>query len=127
MKQSKTTKKVSSTKSISLDALIKQTKALDKKLGLQNNMTSSVNFEQVMQICERFPSGISPQGIAKELGMLDIVATDKQVRKMFQNMKLSKDNAQSIVKEFGNYAYRISLKKNGNKNLYVVERFNITQ
>ena len=127
MKQSKTTKKTSSTKSISLDALIKQTKALDKKLGLQNNMTSSVNFEQVMQICERFPNGISPQNIAKELGLMDIVVTDKQVRKMFQNMKLSKDNSQSIVKEFGNYAYRISLKKNGNKNLYVVERFNITQ
>ena len=114
------------TKSISLDSLIANTKKVSEKLGLQNNMTSSVNFEQVMLIIEKHPQGVSPQQIALELSeIVGGAVTDKQIRKMFQSNGLSKNKAQAIVKDFGNMAWQVSLVKNGNRSLYKNERFNL--
>ena len=114
------------TKSISLDALIQNTKKVSEKLGLQNNMTGSVNFEQVMLIVEKYPNGVSPQQIALELSeILGVAITDKQIRKMFQSMGLSKNKNQAIVKDFGSMAWQCQLVKNGNRSLYKNERFNL--
>ena len=118
----------SKTKSVNLEKLIEATKKLDTKLGLQNNMTSSVNFEQVCNIIERYPNGVSPQDISSELtSMSERPVTDKQVRKMFQTMGLSKNKNQAIVKDFGSYAYQVQLVKNGNRSLYKCERFNLSK
>lgn len=116
------------TKSVNLESLINATKKLDEKLGLQNNMTASVHFEDVMGIVAKYPNGVSPQQIAIELSeLLGMAVTDKQIRKMFQSMGLSKNKNQAIVQDFGSYAWQCQLVKNGNRSLYKNEKFNLTK
>ena len=116
------------TKSVNLESLINATKKLDEKLGLQNNMTASVHFEDVMGIVAKYPNGVSPQQIAIELSeLLGMAVTDKQIRKMFQTMGLSKNKSQAIVQDFGSYAWQVQLVKNGNRSLYKNEKFNLTK
>ena len=116
------------TKSVNLESLINATKKLDEKLGLQNNMTASVHFEDVMGIVAKYPNGVSPQQIAIELSeLLGMAVTDKQIRKMFQTMGLSKNKSQAIVQDFGSYAWQVQLVKNGNRSLYKNEKFNLSK
>ena len=116
------------TKSVNLEKLINATKKLDEKLGLQNNMTASVHFEDVMGIVAKYPNGVSPQQIAIELSeLLGMAVTDKQIRKMFQSMGLSKNKSQAIVQDFGSYAWQAQLVKNGNRSLYKSEKFNLSK
>ena len=126
MKQSE--KKASSkVKSINLDALIKKTEKESEILNEQNNMTSSVDVAIACEVISRYPNGVSPQQVALDLGeMSERAITSKQVRNKFQDLGLAKGKKSKIVCNFGEFAYAVSLTKNGNRNIYKVEQYKVS-
>lgn len=103
--------------------LVESTKKESKKNNQRNNMTSSVNVDLACEILVANPSGLSPQMLAEKLtekvgSKEGLINTDKQVRKSFQNLNLKKGLESDIVIDKGNFAYVVSLRKNGNKNIY---------
>jgi len=103
--------------------LIESTKKESKKNNARNQMTSSVNVDMACEILVSNPNGLSPQMLAEllteKVGSKEgLVNTPKQVRKSFQNLNLKKDLESDIVIDKGNFAYVVSLVKNGNKNIY---------
>jgi len=119
--------KKSKVKSINLDTLIKKTEKESQVLSEQNNMTSSVDVAISCEVISRYPNGVSPQQIANDLSeMSERAITSKQVRNKFQDLGLAKGKKSKIVCNFGEFAYAVSLTKNGNRNIYKVEQYKVS-
>jgi len=123
LNKSNKTKKESKMNKEQMKKLIESTKKESKKNNARNQMTSSVNVDMACEILVSNPSGLSPQKLAEllteKVGSKEgLVNTPKQVRKSFQNLNLKKGLESDIVIDKGNFAYVVSLRKNGNKNIY---------
>ncbi len=123
LNKSNKTKKESKMNKEQMKKLIESTKKESKKNNARNQMTSSVNVDMACEILVSNPNGLSPQMLAEllteKVGSKEgLVNTPKQVRKSFQNLNLKKGLESDIVIDKGNFAYVVSLRKNGNKNIY---------
>ena len=117
------TKKESKMNKEQMKKLVESTKKASKKNNQKNNMTSSVNIDLACEILVANPNGLSPQSLAEKLtekvnSKEGLINTDKQVRKGFQKLNLKKGLESDIVIDKGNFAYVVSLRKNGNRNIY---------